>query len=525
LRQAQAVRVADGTGASARQQVRLVVEPAPGGWWGTVLRWTWRIVTYSGYLLVFPTLLGPVVGQGPSAGHRGLIHLLRGRQGRHRYDAADGYRRHRAPRSRVGLRWPGHGMKPLTRFLAANATSVVGSTVTTVAIGVLVVDTLHGSAGEVGLVNAAQVAPYLVFGLVAGVLVDRWRRRPVLVATDLVRGVLLAAIPVLAFAGALRIWTLVVVLFVFGTLSVVNSGAAQSFLPRLVERDRLAHANVRLSQGYTAGQTAGPLVGGGLVGLLTAPLAVLVDAASYLVSGALLATLPVTEPVLAPAARHLGRELLDGLRYVYRHRMLAPFALSSHGWFVCMAATSAVYAPFALRSLHLGAFGYGASLAAAGVGGVLGNLASTRLNRWLGAGRTVCVGLLLSPLAVVPLALAPAGPAGWVLAVAGQFLLGAGIGIDDPMSMAYRQAITPDAMQGRMNTTIRSLNRGAATLGAPVGGLLADTLGYRPVLWLAAAGFAAAALGLLASPYRTARLPGPANPADRHDQRQDGIRR
>lgn len=413
-------------------------------------------------------------------------------------------------------------MTPLTRFLTANATSVIGSTVTTVAIGVLVVDTLHGSATQVGLVNAAQVAPYLVFGLIIGVLVDRWRRRPLLVATDLARGVLLAVVPVLAILAALRIWTLVVVLFVFGTLSVVNMAAAQSFLPRLVQRDRLAHANVRLSAGYTAAQTAGPLLGGGLVRLLTAPLAVLVDAASYLASGALLATLPVTEP--APATRHLtahqlGRELLDGLRYVYRHRMLAPFALASHGWFVCAAALGAVYTPYALRSLHLGAFGYGASLAASGFGGVLGNLASTRLNRRLGAGRTVCVGQALSPLALVPLALAPVGPAGWVLATAGQFLFGAGMGIDDPISMAYRQSITPDALQGRMNTTIRSLNRGAATLGAPVGGLLADTLGYRPVLWLLAAGLTVAALGLLISPYRTARLPGPASPPG-----QDGRR-
>lgn len=393
------------------------------------------------------------------------------------------------------------------RVWVAETVSAFGTPVTTVAVQVLLVGTLHASATGIGLVNAAQWAPYLVFGLLVGVLVDRYRRRPILVGTELAAGVLLVAVPLLAWAGLLRTWVLAAVLVPFGVLSLLNSAAAQAYLPTLVARGDLARANARLEQSGNAAQTAGPALAGALVRLLGAPAAVLVDAASYLVGGVILATGRAPEPVPARGpARHVGRELAEGLRWVYRHRMLAPYALATHAWFGCNAVAGTVFAPYALRTLHLGTVGYGVALAATGVGGVVGGGLSPRLGTRLGAGRAILVGRWLSPLALLVVALAHPGTAAWPVAVAGQFLYGLGIGIDGPQEAAYRTSVTPHELQGRMNATIRSLNRGALTVGAPLAGLLADTAGYRTALVVGAGGFAAAALALTLSPFRTARV-------------------
>jgi len=201
------------------------------------------------------------------------------------------------PGSRRGLRDSvGFGA-----FWLASTVSGFGSYVTVLAVRVLVVVTLHGSALQVGLVNAAGWLPYLLFGVLTGVLVDRARRRPLLVATDLARGALLLAVPVLAVTHRLHLPVLIVVLVVFGSLSLVNDAAFQSFVPRLVPAGLLTPAHARLDQSDAVAQTSGPALAGGLVSLLGAPWAVLVDAVSYLVSGVLIARITVVEPPPPPA--------------------------------------------------------------------------------------------------------------------------------------------------------------------------------------------------------------------------------
>ena len=396
------------------------------------------------------------------------------------------------------------------KFWAADTVSGFGSYVTSLALQVLIVVTLKGTATDVGLVNAARWAPYLLLGLLMGALVDRRRRKPILVATDLARAVLLAAIPGLWWLGDLSLPVLMAFVAGFGVLTLVNDAAAQSFLPRLVPSPSLLAANARLDQGGTVAQTSGPLLAGGLVSLLGAPIAVLVDAASYLFSGIVLASLQVTEPAPAEARQHqnLSREIGEGLRWVYRHRTLAPFALTTHGWFLFNAMLGTVFAPFVLLGLRLSPFELGVALAAAGVAGLLGATLATRIGRSWGAGWAVIGSRALSPLACAIIALVPAaGSHGAIVAVLalGQGVYGFGLGASNANEMGYRQAVTPDALQGRMNTTMRSLNRAMIVIGAPLGGLLTDWIGYRPTLWIAAVGFALVAAALAASPFRHAR--------------------
>src|SRR5690606_9779217 len=160
--------------------------------------------------------------------------------------------------------------------------------------------------------------PYLLLGVVVGALVDRRPRKPVLVGTDLGRGLLLGAIPALWSLGALTLPALLVIVAAFGMLSVVNDAATQSFVPRLVPRHALLPANARLDQSAAFAQTTGPLAGGGLVGLIGAPFAVLVSAGTYLVSAVLTAGIRIQEPAAERGSRPaLWREIREGLRWVY----------------------------------------------------------------------------------------------------------------------------------------------------------------------------------------------------------------
>ncbi|MFE9694665.1 MFS transporter [Micromonospora sp. NPDC005806] len=398
------------------------------------------------------------------------------------------------------------------RFWTADTVSTFGTYLTTVALPLLAIVALDASDAEVGLVNGARWTPYLLFGLLAGVVADRHRRRPILVATDLARAALLALIAALALLGALRVPLLMVLVAAFGALSLLYEAAHQSYLPRLVRPAALTRANARMEQSASLAQTTGPFLGGAVVAAVGAPVAMLVDAVSYLASGLLLATIRRPEPAPAPARRQLGRELREGLSWVYRHRVLAPYALTLHARFLFASMASTAFTLLVVRGLdpelpaERAAVGLGVVLALGGVGAVVGNALSHRVGRW-GAGRAILLERVVEPLGWTLAALAVTGTAGWIMVGAAQFVVWLALGISGPNEMGYRQAVTPDRLQGRMNATIRSLNWGMLTVGAPFGGLLAAHLGHRPAIRVAVAGMAVAATVAVLSPIRTARHP------------------
>lgn len=404
------------------------------------------------------------------------------------------------------FKYPGYA-----RFWAADAVSTFGSCITTVALSVLAVVTLHASNVQVGLLNAARWTPYLLFGLLAGVIADRCRRRPVLVATDLARGALLATVAILAATHLLNIYELAAFMAVFGVLSLLYEASHQSYLPRLVPPAGLTSANARLQQTSALAQTTGPALGGTLVTTLGAPLGMALDAVSYLASGATLASIRRPEPRPDAEARNLRAELREGLTYVYRHPVLRSAALTLHARFLFASIISTTFTLFVLRDPALGhgskgaGFGLGVTLAVGGVGALVGNTLAGRLGH-VPAGRLMVGERLAEPFAWTLAPLAVSGPAGWAMVAGAQFLVWVALGTSGPSEMAYRQSITPDRLQGRVNATIRSLNWGMFTLGAPVGGLLSTELGYRATLWLAIAGMAASAVVATLSPMRTARV-------------------
>lgn len=394
------------------------------------------------------------------------------------------------------------------RFWIADAVSNLGTFTSTLALQLLLIQTLHADQTELGIVRAAQWLPYLLFGLLSGVVVDRMRRKPILIAADTLSAALLGAVGALALTGRLTVPLVAILVFGVGASSMFFAAAHQSFLPRLVPTTLLPVANSRLGQTYSAAQSAGPLAAGALVRFLSAPVAVLVDAASYAVSAMVLATVRADEPVPARQPdRHVWRELRAGASWVYRHRTLAPYALSLHLWFFFNSVVSTVLIFFATIELRLDALTIGGVLACAGVAGVIGAGLAPRLSQRFGLG-LVCVGTQwLTPAAYLLVVVARPGLQAVVLLVASQLLLGLGMGINGPLEMSYRNAVTPDRLRARMNATIRSFNWGSMAVSAPLGGWMAVEWGNRAAIAVGIAGLLVAAVVVNVSPFRSAVMP------------------
>lgn len=398
------------------------------------------------------------------------------------------------------------GFRP---YWSAATVSAFGSAVSAVAVPVLVVTVLHASPFEVGLVNAAQFLPYALFGLVVGAYVDRSRRKPLLVVASIGRGVCLGAIPLLWFAGLLNLWVTAAALFVFGILSVVGFAATQSLLPSIVSRPLLLRANARLDQSDAAAQTVGPALGGVLVSIVSAPVAIALDALSFFVDAVLVARVRVVEQrPKRPAGSGLRSDIAEGLRWTYVHATLAPLALSTHLWFLANAAALTVFALLALRTFALPAAVYGAVLAVSGVAMLVGASAAPRLGARFGAGRTIIAARAAYPVAWAAITtVAVAAPSVTVVVLFVAFALhGAAAGCENANEMSLRQTVTPDALLGRMNATMRSANRTLAAVGAVGGGALVTVAGDGVALLAVTLVFAGAVVVAACSPLRTATV-------------------
>jgi len=396
-------------------------------------------------------------------------------------------------------------------FWAGETVSSFGSAVTLLALPTLVVLTLGGSTQEVGWLSSARWLPYLVIGLLVGAWVDRVPRRPVMVGTDVARALVLVAIPAAAWADVLSLPLLLVLVLVFGTVSLFNDAASQSFLPRLVPGPQLQRAHARLDAGDAVAQSGGPALAGALITLLTAPVAVLVDALSYVFSAAVVVGLRVEEPPRSTTPRRRGRlraEVLEGLRWVYGTSGLSRLATATQVWFAGMAILGVVVAPYALLTLDLTAFQLGLAGAFAGLGAMVGALGSSAVGRWVGTGWAIIASYLLAAGGTVVMAGAVLASTPWgavAVLAAGQLVHGVGMGLSNSHEMSYRQLATPDALQARVNTSLRSMNRAVLVVGAPVAGLLAGPVGNARMLLVAAAVFALSAGFLVASPVRRDR--------------------
>lgn len=384
---------------------------------------------------------------------------------------------------------------------AGQTVSLFGSQITTLALPLLAALGLGATPGQLGLLVAARSAPDLLISLVAGVWVDRLRRRPLLIVADLGRAALLLAIPAAALAGRLEFGLLVAVAFGHGLLTTLFGIAYLSYLPALVPREALVEANSRLTGSSTVADVAGPGVAGALVQAITAPVAILVDACSFLVSGLLLWRIRAAEPPPATARAGLWREIGAGVRLVAGAPLLRALAGTTATFNFFDSFLAAVYVLFLARTLALGPAGIGAVFAIGGLGGLAGAAVAGGIARRAGVGHTLAGAIFLAGLGELAIGLA-GGPPFVALAVVGlaeATVQGAAtvFGIN---GVSLRQAATPTHLLGRMNATLRMFRTGLVPLGAILGGAVADRHGLRPAVLIAGFGTLLAVLWVLASP-------------------------
>jgi len=397
------------------------------------------------------------------------------------------------------------------RVWAGESISAVGSQVTLLALPLVAVETLHATPTEMGLLGAAQTAPFLLFAVLAGVWVDRSRKRPILIGAHLAKAAVLGLIPLLALAGVLRIHVLLMIAFAVGCCSVLFEVAYQSYLPVLVDRNDLVEANSRLSASASVAEIGGPGLGGLLVSAVTAPLAVAADSASFVVSAALLGRVRRREnrPVRADRRSSLARDIAEGFRETVRNRFLLAFAGEAASYNVAWSAIHALLVLWAVRELDLTATILGVLLSVGSMGALAGALLTGRTARRFGVGRAMWISALVSNLGVLMIPLAGGGRERvlGLLAVA-FFVQGLGMTGTNVHTYAIRQAVTPPALLGRTNAAYRVLTNGFIPLGALAGGLLGEALGLRAGLLIGALALFPSWLWLFCSPARTLhRLP------------------
>jgi MFS family permease len=351
-----------------------------------------------------------------------------------------------------------------------------------------------------GVLAAAGMAPWIAFALLVGVWIDRRaRRRRILIAADLGRAALLVSVPVAAALDLLTLDQLFVVAFAVGCLTLVFNVAWGSYLNVLIPREQLVDGNSKLMGSYATAQIAGPSIAGVLVQALTAPLAILLDACSFLASALSLRSIRAPEPErrLEPSST-LRLDLAAGLRYVWRDPLQRSIAGSAATLNFFGSAALAVIVLYAARELHFGPGLIGFFFAAGAVGALLGTQLAPRAARRLGSGSTIMWATVGFPPALAITPLAGYGEPRWLaftILAAAEFLGGLAVMLFDVNTAALRQAMTPERLYGRAAGAMSFLTQSAKPLGSLFGGTVATMIGLHPTLWVCAAG------GLLVIPW------------------------
>ncbi|MFF5210493.1 MFS transporter [Streptosporangium sp. NPDC000396] len=390
------------------------------------------------------------------------------------------------------------------RLFAAAVASRLGTSISYLAVPLAAVTALEATPGEVGVLAMLSTLAFLLIGLPAGAWVDRMRRRPVMVTADLVRAVLLGSVPVAWWLGALTLPHLYIVVLLCGVATVFFEIADQSYLPRLVEPGQLMAANGALVSMDAANQLAGRGVGGYLIQVLSAPVAIAVDAVSYLWSALCLRSIRRVEPLPEKGGVSLGRDIAEGLRLVTGHPILRAVAVEGTLANLGIQIIQAMLPILFVRELGLSPLWLGAFFTAGGVGVFLGSASARRLGQWLGEGRTV----LLTSVAIVPfvplIPLLDDGAGLWTAGVAWMTVTYK-VGVGNVIKVSFRQRVTPDRLLGRVSATMRFLLSGALAVGAGVAGLVGELASVRAALWVGAAMLAVSWLPIMFSPLRTLR--------------------
>lgn len=411
------------------------------------------------------------------------------------------------------MKYPRSGVLQYPDFIklwTGQTISEFGSIITRDGLPLVAVILLAATPEQMGLLMAISSLPVLLFGLFAGAWIDRHRRRPIMITVDVLRMLLLVGVPILAIAGALTIEILMAVAAAVSLLSLVYEIAYRSLLPSLVAREHLLEGNSKLAATSSLAEIGGSAVAGLLIQLISAPLAILVDAISFIfpaVSVGLIRT-PEPPPQADGESGSIWREILDGFRVIASQPLLRVLALGAalRAFFGSFFGT--LYGLYVIREVGLSPATLGFLIAAGGIGALAGALLSARVTRKFGLGATLTGTLLVSGLC--NLLIPAAGGAVWLAAgllMLAQIVGDAAMTVYEVNEISLRQMLVPKQLLGRANASIGFLAQGIAPVGALAAGALAGYTDARLTLVIAGLGNLILAVGTRVSVVHRAELP------------------
>ena len=395
------------------------------------------------------------------------------------------------------------------RVWAAASVSFFGSFITRTALPFAAILVLAAGPAEIAALRGLELVAGLVIGLVAGAWVDRLRRRPIMIGADLGRAALLGSIPVAALLGVLSLWQLLVVATVAAMLTTSFDIADRAYLPTIVPRKDLLPANSAISASTSVSEFTGFSIGGFLIQLLTAPIAIAIDAASFVVSALVLATIRRAEPPRPAVSERepVLHEIREGLRVVARTPIVFALAVAHGSTHLLWGVFSTVYLLFAVRELGLGPGLIGVIAGLGGAASFVGAAIAPRVNRRFGPGRTILVGLVGFTVGNALIPLAPSGAVALAAAfLIGQQLIGDASGtVADIVETSLTQSIVEEGLLGRVNATVGTVTALLQLVGTVLAAAIAETIGLRAAMAFGVLGGLAGVAFVWFSPVRRLR--------------------
>jgi MFS family permease len=402
------------------------------------------------------------------------------------------------------------------RYWFSSVLNGFGGYISALALPLCAAMLLHATPAQMGTLVAAQAIPFALFALPAGVLLDRSRKRPILMTSQTVQGLTLASIPIAYWLGLLSIHWMYCTAFILGSCSVIGGGAEQIFLTYLVGRERLIDAQSKFATTDSISRLVAPGLAGLLIQWLTAPFAVMFNAAGFAVSVFNLRRIGARDPQPEPSDKHPLRDVRDGLAFIWGQPLLRSLAWGAGAWHVIFYGHSALSVLFATRELGMSPGMLGMAQMVGAVGVFAASVLLKPLNRRYGPGKTMLVGVGSTALGYCLMPLIPANLFGSpnysaAACAALSFFLDCGVMLFFMPYMALRQKVTPDEFLGRMISTMRFLTVAIAPLGAMTAGQIAQHFSIRSAMACVAAGGVLLTLAMAMS--RPIRAIGPASSA------------
>lgn len=392
---------------------------------------------------------------------------------------------------------------------SASTISIFGSLITRTALPFAAILVLKAGPLEISAIRSAEQIAALIVGLAAGAWVDRLRRRPIMIWTDLGRAVLLGSIPVAAVLGIMGMPQLIIVAFAAAILSTFFDVADRSYLPTIVARERLVAANSVLTATGSVAEFASFGIGGFLVEIFTAPIAIAIDAVSFLISALLLGTIRRKEPPPAPVADRepVLHEIRDGMRIVARSPVLRALALAHGGTHILWGIFGTSYLLYATYELNLDPASIGIITGLGGIGSLAGSIAAPILSRRLGVGRSILLGMVgfAAGNALIPLAPAHVALLGGAFLIGQQLIGNSFATVYEIVETSLVQASVGDRVMGRVNATMGTFTTLLTLAGTVGGGILAEIIGLRATFAVGLLGAVAAIIAVWFSPVRHIR--------------------